>query len=97
MIGRGYDMTIYDPNVETAKLMGANQEFIEHEIPHLSRLLEPDIEKAVADAEVIVVGHLDRETIAKLVALEPTAAIVDLQGVAELQARKNGKYLGICW
>jgi hypothetical protein len=32
-----------------------------------------------------------------LVALEPTAAIVDLQGVPELQARKNGKYLGICW
>jgi GDP-mannose 6-dehydrogenase len=97
MIGRGYDVTIYDPNVETAKLMGANREFIEHEIPHLSRLLERDLEKAVADVEVIVVGHLDRDAITKLVALEPTAAIVDLQGVPELQARKNGKYLGICW
>jgi GDP-mannose 6-dehydrogenase len=97
MIGRGYDMTIYDPNVETAKLMGANREFIENEIPHLSRLLERDLEKAVADVEVIVVGHLDRIAVAKLMALEPTAAIVDLQGVAELQARKNGKYLGICW
>lgn len=56
LLGKGYDLRIYDPNVITARLTGANKQYIDAVIPHLSRLLVGSLEE-LADAELIVVGH----------------------------------------
>ena len=44
LLGKGYELKIYDPNVIAARLTGANKEYIDHVIPHLSRLLVPSLE-----------------------------------------------------
>lgn len=60
MIGKGFDIVIYDNNIQLAKLTGKNKEYIESRIPHLSRLLESDLEKVVESADVIVVNNKEQ-------------------------------------
>lgn len=57
LLGKGVDLRIYDPNVNIAKLTGANKDYIEATIPHLSRLLTDSLENAIQDAELVIVGH----------------------------------------
>jgi len=60
-IGKGYDLRIYDRNVSLARLVGANKTYIETEIPHISALLDTDLEQVLAFSEVLVVGHKSDE------------------------------------
>ena len=57
VLGKGYDVKIYDANVSVAKLFGANKEYIEKEIPHLDRLLCKSVAEVMEHAEVIVIGN----------------------------------------
>lgn len=56
LLGKGYELKIYDPNVSLAHLTGANKEYIDKVIPHLSGLLVSSIEE-LADSQLLVVGH----------------------------------------
>src|SRR6202167_401638 len=56
LLGKGYELRIYDPNVIAARLTGANKQYIDNVIPHLSRLLVPSIDK-LGDGELLIVGH----------------------------------------
>lgn len=56
LLGKGYDLKIYDPNVDAARLTGANKEYIDHVIPHLSRLLVSSLDD-LGGAELLLVGH----------------------------------------
>ena len=96
LLGRGFELRIHDPFVETSRLMGKNREFIDREIPHLERLMTRDAADATAWAEVIVIGHVGKEAAAAIAAQAGGRRIVDLQGVRELQAA-GGRYEGICW
>jgi GDP-mannose 6-dehydrogenase len=61
LIGKGYDLRIYDRNVNLAALVGANRDFILNRIPHISRLMVADIESVLAHAQTIVIGNRDPE------------------------------------
>jgi GDP-mannose 6-dehydrogenase len=97
LIGRGYELKVYDPNVNAAALIGANREYIEREIPHFERLLQPDVASTLADAEVVIVAHADRDTAREIAAHMPSAKVVDLQGLGEIAAAAGDNYQGICW
>src|SRR5580693_4734620 len=86
LLGKGYELSIYDPNVIAARLTGANKQYIDAVIPHLSRLLVPSLDK-LSDAEVLIVGH-HFDGVAEL--LEGTrASVVDLNSYpTETQAAK---------
>jgi GDP-mannose 6-dehydrogenase len=56
LIGKGRDLKIYDPNVSIAHLTGANKQYIDHVIPHLSRLLVDSLDD-LAGCEFLIVGH----------------------------------------
>lgn len=61
LIGKGYDLRIYDRNVNIAALVGANRDFILNRIPHISRLMAPSIEAVLAHAQTVVIGNQDPE------------------------------------
>jgi GDP-mannose 6-dehydrogenase len=56
LLGKGYDLKIFDPNVSLAQLTGSNKEYIDKVIPHLSRLLVGSIDELV-ECELLVIGH----------------------------------------
>ena len=57
LLGKGYDLKLYDSNVSLAALTGANKSYILDVIPHISSLLVESIDDALAHGEVIVVGN----------------------------------------
>ena len=97
LIGRGFDIAIYDGYVRLSRLLGKNKEYIDREVPHLARLLKPTPEQALEDAEVIVVGHADAAARQAIAAHASGRYIVDLCGCDELRHSGAASYEGICW
>lgn len=97
LIGRGFDIAIYDGFVRLSRLLGKNKEYIDREVPHLERLLKPTPEQALEEAEVIVVGHADAEARKAIRAHAAGRRIVDLSGYEELRHCGAASYEGICW
>jgi GDP-mannose 6-dehydrogenase len=57
MIGEGLELSIHDPTVMLSRLHGSNRAFLEQTLPHINRLLRDELDDALRDAEVIVIGH----------------------------------------
>ena len=57
LIGEGLELSVHDPAVLLGRLHGSNRAFLEQKLPHITRLLRDTVEEAVADAELVVVGH----------------------------------------
>ena len=94
LIGKGLKLTIYDREVELARLCGANKEFIENEIPHISSLLRKELQEVIDDSEVIVVGKRDEEF--RTLTGTNGRVILDLVRLSEPAATPEN-YQGICW
>ena len=97
LIGKGYELKILDRNVEFARLVGTNREFIDREIPHLERLLAADPLDALEDCKVIVVGHVGQSEIEAISAHYEGRTVIDLQGVKAIEELPGIAYEGICW
>jgi GDP-mannose 6-dehydrogenase len=96
LIGKGYEVAIYDRNVSLARLTGANKAYIEREIPHIARLMRPTIDDVLSDAELVVVANRDPEFFDVPDRLAVGTILVDLVRLPERGAL-NGNYYGICW
>ena len=96
LLGKGYRVRIYDRNVSTSRLIGANRRFIEEHIPHLSSLLVEDIAELTAESEVIVVGHQAPEFVQAVEALRSDQTVIDLARPAK-RVTTAARYEGICW
>ncbi len=95
LIGKGFDLAIYDKNVLLARLVGANRTYIEQEIPHISSLMRASIAEVEAFAEVLVVTTPDSDF--KRVARGDVSdrIVIDLVGL--LRDAPPEHYHGICW
>jgi len=57
LLGKGFELSVYDPSVSLGRLHGSNRAFLEEKLPHVSRLLRESLEQAVQDADVVLIGH----------------------------------------
>ena len=96
LLGKGYDLRIYDKNVKIASLVGANRDFILNRVPHISRLMVDHVDAILDHAETIVIGNKDPEFLEVPNQLRNGQSIVDLVRISG-QRSGNGKYDGICW
>lgn len=95
LYGRGYDIRIYDPNIQVSKLTGANLQFVKAHLPHLTSLLTADVNEVIDHAEVFVLGNRD-EAKRLLNIVQDDRPLIDLVRID--QARCSGDfYQGICW
>lgn len=93
LIGKGYDLRLYDRNVSLAALKGANRDYILNHIPHISRLLNSDIDAALAGAEIIVIGNASPEFGG--LQFSPSQRVIDFVRIEKSIA--SAGYEGICW
>jgi GDP-mannose 6-dehydrogenase len=97
LIGKGYEVRVYDKNVSLANLQGANRAYIEREIPHIASLMADTLEEILRTSEVIVIGNRDKEFKRVLNEAQPTQLIIDLVHIGEDGQRSRDGYQGICW
>ena len=97
LIGKGYEVSIFDRSVQVARLTGSNRSYIEREIPHLERLLAAEPADALADAKLVVVGHCAKPDRPALLAALRDHHVLDLAGMAELRDHAGISYQGLCW
>jgi GDP-mannose 6-dehydrogenase len=96
LIGKGYDLRIYDKNVNVASLVGANRDFILNHIPHISKLMVGDIDAVLNHAQTVVIGNKDPDFKTVPERLHEGQFLIDFVRVIE-GSSKNGNYDGICW
>src|SRR5205807_6176153 len=95
LIGRGYELAIYDSSVRLSRLTGVNRDYLTRRLPHITCLLRETINDLVAFAEVLVIGNhsefqkcpsplLDEKILIDLVRIKP-------------DRQSGANYRGICW
>jgi GDP-mannose 6-dehydrogenase len=94
LVGRGYEVLIHDANVSSSRLVGANREYVETHLPHLSRLLRSSIDDVLVHAEVCVVGAVDPDVLDAVKRAEGRP-VIDLVRLPEVDGIE--RYEGICW
>jgi GDP-mannose 6-dehydrogenase len=97
LIGKGYELRIFDRSVKIASLLGSNRSYVEREIPHLERLMVDSPEAALEGSRLAVIGHIGAADRPTLHAALNGQAVVDLAGIGELSDRTDITYRGICW
>jgi len=95
LIGKGLKLMIHDREVEMARVFGANKDFIENKIPHISSLLSKDLDDILNKSEVIVIAKNEPEYRALHSGNSEKHIVIDLVRISDEVSREN--YQGICW
>jgi len=96
LIGKGYELRIYDRNVSLAAVHGANRDYILNKIPHISRLMVPTLEEVLAHAQTIVIGNAAPEFAEVPGRIGEHQTVIDFVRVSDSRS-VAGVYEGICW
>ncbi len=83
LLGKGRKVCIYDPNINFARLIGANRLFIDRSIPHVVDLLSDNIEEVVANCKCLVIANRDAHFEQIRDRIKPEQVIVDLVGLSK--------------
>lgn len=97
LLGKGYQLKIFDENVSLARLCGANREFIEREIPHISSLMCESIDEVIEASDVLVIGTTSPLYARALQDINGRHIIIDLVRLLDPDPKKENTYYGICW
>ncbi len=97
LIGRGFELRIYDRQVQVARLIGSNRAYIDREIPHIDRLLTAEPAAALEGSRLVVVGHIAPEDQPALLAALDGQTVFDLAGIPALETKAGIAYQGLCW
>lgn len=95
LLGKGFEIRIYDKNVKVSELTGTNKDFIMAKIPHLQHFVSDDLEAVCRESDVLVVTNKEKE-FAELLARYPNKTVVDLVRQWK-EVDYEGHYEGLSW
>jgi GDP-mannose 6-dehydrogenase len=95
LLGKGADITIYDKNVNATLLTGTNKDYIDARIPHLSKLMQSDLDLIIENSDVLIVNTREIEFVEKLKRIE-NKVIIDFVRLGDSYLTKKN-YIGINW
>jgi GDP-mannose 6-dehydrogenase len=93
LLGKGCELRIYDPNVQLARIVGSNKEYLTRVLPHIADLLVSDVNAAVKWADVIVVSTNERSYKEALANVRPEQTVLDFANIkpgSDLAAKPKG-------
>ncbi len=96
LLGKGFELRIFDRDLEISRLVGSNRRFAMQHLPHLSRLLVGDLDDALGGSDIVVVGAAHPAFRDLLPRLRPDHHVVDLAG-HDAELRRHALYDGACW
>jgi GDP-mannose 6-dehydrogenase len=97
LIGRGYQLHIFDEQVQLSQLVGANKAFLDKELPHITSIMCASLEELIAASEVVVVTYGGKvfERAAEL--MRSDQVLIDLVGLFKNKPGLKARYEGIAW
>lgn len=96
LLGKGYDIKIYDKSVNLSKLMGKNKNFIFSKLPHINEILFENLDQFFESLELIVIVNKDDHIDEMLERAFNKIEIIDLIRITD-EKSNLGNYEGICW
>ncbi len=97
LIGKGCELAIYDRDVSQSRLMGANKDYIEREVPHIWSLVRSSIPEVVEGSDVLVIGNATPEFRSAADHLRDGQVVVDLVRLFPAGPPPHVTYHGIAW
>jgi GDP-mannose 6-dehydrogenase len=97
LIGRGYHVRIFDNNIQLAHLFGANKNYLDTVIPHITTLMCETIKALIEESEVIVIANNAPEFKQVPEMMKEDQLLIDLVGIVKNSAIQEDFYAGICW
>lgn len=96
LIGKGYSLRIYDPNVSLAAIYGSNKAYIEKEIPHIHALMCDNLQQLIEHSEVVVLANRNEQIEQYAHCFREDQAVIDLARTLAPNAIR-GRYIGLYW
>jgi GDP-mannose 6-dehydrogenase len=97
LVGRGLELKVHDANIDVARMVGTNRDFLEHEIPYLSSILRPSVSEVIEGSDVVVIATADPAYREVHQHLRPDQILIDLVRVIPNGKPPGDNYVGICW
>jgi len=96
LIGKGYNLKLYDASVNLSALTGVNRSHIEQAIPHIGSIMMPSLREALEGAEVIIIGNASPEFRSIETLVRDDQVVLDLARLWE-SPKLGARYVGINW
>lgn len=97
LIGKGMQLSIYDPEVHLAQLLGGNRRYIEQHLPHIGAMLTPSLDDVIDRSDVLVVGMANADVQRALAQrCRDDQVLIDLVRLSEPDAIR-ARVEGLCW
>jgi GDP-mannose 6-dehydrogenase len=96
LLGKGYDLSLYDSNILLSRLMGKNKDYLTGHIPHINRVLKDSVQDVINESDVIVFGNKSAEFKEAIKNIPEEKTIIDLIRVDKSRLTQDN-YVGICW
>ncbi len=97
LVGKGYQVKLYDETIRVGELIGANKSFLYSEIPHITSLMSTSVEDALDGSEVVVLANNSPAFADLIEKITEEQTLIDLVGRHKINGNLRGKYEGICW
>lgn len=96
LLGKGYELSLYDSNILLSRLMGKNKDYLTGHIPHINRVLKDSVDDVIKESDIIVFGNKSEEFKQVLTNMPNDKIVIDLVRIDKLRITKDN-YVGICW
>jgi GDP-mannose 6-dehydrogenase len=97
LIGKGYQIRIFDSEVSLSRIHGANKRYLDKTIPHITSLMDDSPERVARESEVLILGRSDAVP-AHHSANLANKVVVDLVRAMDPSSLGSGtEYHGIAW
>jgi len=101
LLGKDYQVKVYDSNINTSNLMGKNQEYLLKKLPHIAEVLTTSLNDLVEESEILVVANKEKEFLKFIKKNKDKISnkiIIDFVRIEKnIENLKMKNYEGICW